>query len=334
MPLITVLLPVYNAEEYLEEALLSLANQTLEDFEVLILEDGCIDKSESIALYFQEKDKRFRWIPRKENLGIIKTLNQGLKLANGQYIARMDADDISLPLKLEKQVQLMKAKPDIISCGTQIQCFDEDGDLGFYHLPTESDDIFAQWIYRPALVHATSLTKINVFEDLTYQENFLHAEDYHLWGEILLKGKVKNLNEVLYKVRIHHKSVSHQNNELQLENTKKIFAIWLSRMNIKPTDEELNLHRQAFVGNMEFSVSYLKKIDEWLQKLYVQNQKTKIFPEPNFTNLLQQIWAKHTLGYSSLGVSLWQIWKKSPLSKELLTNFQRFKFWVKCLMRR
>jgi len=334
MPLITVLLPVYNAEKYLKEALESLENQSFKDFEVLILEDGCRDKSGETALKFQEKDKRFQWISRKENLGITKTLNQGLKLADSQYIARMDADDISLPQRFEKQIKLMQENFNIISCGTQVQFFDNQGFSYNYLLPIKAENIFVEWIYRPALVHATSLTRRDIFKELRYDTDFLYAEDYHLWGEMLLKGKLHNTRETLYTVRNHKERVSQKHNALQNQNKKRVFKIWLERLGISPSENDLDLHFEIFGGKDNIDIHYIERVGEWLEKLHLQNQRTKIFPEPNFTNLLKRTWAKYTLGFSHLGISFWNIWKKNTLSEGLLTDFQKQKFWLKCLLKK
>ncbi len=120
-PKVTVLMPVYNAEKYLKTAIESILKQTFSDFELLIINDGSTDGSEEIIRSFN--DKRIRLFNNEQNLGIIKTLNKGLNLAKGEYIIRMDADDISLPDRLELQVKYMEENPGIGISGTQARIF-------------------------------------------------------------------------------------------------------------------------------------------------------------------------------------------------------------------
>src|SRR5436190_1597301 len=118
MPLVTVLLPCYNGELYIEEAVRSMMNQTYSNLEILIIDDFSSDNSNSILTRLATEDKRIRLVRNESNLKLIKTLNKGLGLATGIYIARMDADDISLPERIEKQMNFMLANPDMDLCGT------------------------------------------------------------------------------------------------------------------------------------------------------------------------------------------------------------------------
>ena len=120
-PKVTVLMPVYNGEKYLKEAITSILLQTFDDFEFLIINDGSSDASVDIIQSF--RDPRIRLVHNDTNIGLIATLNKGLKLAHGKYVARMDQDDISLPRRLEKQTYFMDNNPDVGVCGTWIKLF-------------------------------------------------------------------------------------------------------------------------------------------------------------------------------------------------------------------
>src|ERR1017187_7276972 len=120
-PYITVLMPVYNAAPFLREAIDSILNQTFKNFELLIINDGSTDNCEEIILTY--KDPRIRYIKNETNIKLISTLNKGIKLSKGKYIVRMDADDISFPDRIEKQVNYMETNPAIALCGTWFSSF-------------------------------------------------------------------------------------------------------------------------------------------------------------------------------------------------------------------
>ncbi|MFT5919102.1 MAG: glycosyltransferase involved in cell wall biosynthesis, partial [Granulosicoccus sp.] len=139
IPLVTVLLPVYNAEKFLEQAIRSVLDQTFTEFEFLIINDGSTDRSEEIIVSFN--DSRIRYIKNETNLKLIKTLNKGIEFASGKYIARMDADDISLPTRFEQQVALLEKQPEIGVCGTNCIIFTTKGEESPSQYASDNDEI-------------------------------------------------------------------------------------------------------------------------------------------------------------------------------------------------
>ena len=117
-PMVSVLMAVYNAEKYLTEAVESILVQTFADFEFLIIDDGSVDGSAAILEDYAESDERVKVIHNSENLGLTKSLNIGLKLTQGKFIARIDADDVAVPERFEKQITFMDDHPDIGVCGS------------------------------------------------------------------------------------------------------------------------------------------------------------------------------------------------------------------------
>ena len=122
-PLVTVLIPAYNAEKTLEAALDSVLSQTYHNLEVLLINDGSTDETGEIGLQYSRMDSRIIYIEGEENKKLVKVLNQGLLLAKGKYIARMDADDLCRPDRIRKQVDYMEAHPDVAICGTWMKTF-------------------------------------------------------------------------------------------------------------------------------------------------------------------------------------------------------------------
>jgi glycosyltransferase involved in cell wall biosynthesis len=196
----SVLIPVYNAERYLEEAINSILNQTLSDFEVIIVDDGSTDASLSILNSFAQRDSRIHIISRP-NTGIVGALNDGLKMCSGKYIARMDADDLCRMDRFELQVQRMEAEPEIVALGSCATIIDPEGDvLGAAQLPLEHEQIDAQHlkgvssIFHPAvMIRRDVICQLNGYRKLAWP-----AEDMDLWLRLAEKGKVANLPEQLF----------------------------------------------------------------------------------------------------------------------------------------
>ena len=195
---ITVLMPVYNAEKYLKESIESILNQTFKNFEFLIIEDGSTDSSVEIIRSFS--DPRIRLIQNEKNLGITATLNKGIELASSELIARMDADDISLPERLEKQFDYFQKNPECALLSTAVRRFNSEGTKNkimehnlehFYYF-----SIFNTWIKHPTVMYKRSAVK----EVGKYSRTY--AEDFNLWSKIIRKYNFYHINEVLLDYRI------------------------------------------------------------------------------------------------------------------------------------
>ena len=221
-PLVTVLMPCYNAMPFLEEALVSITNQTYRNLEILCINDGSLDNTGEVLEQFAKNDDRIKVINNEVNLKLIGTLNNGVSLAKGEYIARMDADDVCLPERIEKQLNyLFDTNSDIVGCNAF--SINEDGEtIGNHQLKNISanESTFASFLFTP-LIHPTVLGKKDVFQDNPYlkEEKALHTEDYELWCRLIRKGyKISNLEDRLFKLRANSQSVSSQFEEIQKIN--------------------------------------------------------------------------------------------------------------------
>lgn len=209
MPKVTVLMAVYNGECYLREAIDCFLHQTFRDFEFLIINDGSTDHSREIILSYD--DPRIRLVDNEYNLGLAKSLNKGLELAAGQYIARQDADDISDPERLEKQVAFLDSNPMVALTGTLYETIDAHGKLiERIAMPCGFTDI--RWcllFFNPFSHSAVMFRKSVVLERIGfYNEALRYSEDYELWSRIVRRLEVANLNEYLAKVRVSPESMT------------------------------------------------------------------------------------------------------------------------------
>mgnify|MGYP000856632615 FL=1 len=198
-PRVTVLMPVYNGEKHLKEAIESILNQTFNDFEFLIINDGSTDDSEKIILSYS--DPRIHLF-NQENQGLSNTLNKGIKLSSGEFIARMDQDDISLSSRLDEQIKFMDANPDVGICGTYAILINERGEgVGRAVYPSEHEDIKAQLLFSSSVVHPSVVFRKNIFINHNLEYTSGKSEDYDLWVRAVRVTKLVNINKFLFKYR-------------------------------------------------------------------------------------------------------------------------------------
>ncbi len=201
-PKVSVLMPVYNTAPYLSEAMDSMLSQTFMDFELIVLDDCSPDHAEEILdRYDDPRIVRYRGT---RNEGLSNVLNIGLEMARGEYIARMDSDDISMPDRLQVQVDFLEQRPEIDLVSVGMQLFGAKKEVWVRERDLEKVKINALF-YSPVL-HASSIWRKDSFErnGLRFRQEMVPAEDYDLWTRALVSGlKLVNLPEVLYKYRIH-----------------------------------------------------------------------------------------------------------------------------------
>lgn len=214
-PVISVIMPVYNGEKYLRAAIDSVLGQTYRDYEFIIINDGSRDGTQNIIDSYQ--DPRIVTVVQ-ENMGVARSLNKGLSMAKGEYIRRHDADDVSLPQHLEKQVLFMEEHPEYALISDQIAYMTDRGKRAIKYRNPRQDffkgrpfvdvDYNTYTRYRP-VIHATVLMRTRVVQELGgYRTGFLTSEDVDLWLRILDKHRIAVLNQCMYFVRLNEASIT------------------------------------------------------------------------------------------------------------------------------
>jgi glycosyltransferase involved in cell wall biosynthesis len=224
-PKVSVLMCVYNGENYLPDAIESILSQSFEDFEFVIVDDGSNKNTKDLLALYQ--DPRIVFITNPENIGLTKSLNIGLSHCRGEYIARMDGDDISHPKRLEKQVLFLDEHSEIAVLGTQIRQIDEAGKnprLSLFKKGTTPLSCRWQSIFDSPITHSSAMFRreIIVNELDGYDEEFRTSQDYELWIRILRYHKITNLDETLVDFRSHDDSVS---KKYSIDNILKVAKI-------------------------------------------------------------------------------------------------------------
>lgn len=212
-PEVTVLMSVYNGEKFLHEAIQSIINQTYKNYEFIIINDASNDHTEQIIKSFS--DRRIRYFKNNENLGLASCLNKGILLSKGKYIARMDADDISMPTRLEKQVCFMNENPDCGVLGTWIKLFPVGKTI---KPPLVHEEIYALLFQNNAIAHPSAIlrTKVIIDNHCLFNPDFKMAQDYELWSRLIEITKFSNLPEILLLYRRHQFQISSYANKEQL----------------------------------------------------------------------------------------------------------------------
>ena len=260
-PKISVLMATHNREDFVGESIESILSQSFRDFEFIIIDDASTDETVNIIEKYAKKDKRIKVYKNRENLGLIKTLNRGLSVASGEYIARMDDDDISLPNRFQKQVDFLEKNSDVTVVGTYVKMFP----FGEWSLNTSNPDELAIILnFYNCISHPSVMIRKKFLVDnkLLYDPKAIHTEDYCLWKDILLKGgKITNIPEPLIKMRNHLNriSVNAPTSKIMEINAKKIKRELLERFFQGEELDEIILKTQNFPKCDE--KTFLKIID-------------------------------------------------------------------------
>lgn len=224
VPTISVVLPVHNGEAYLREALESILAQTFRDFELIGIDDGSTDGTLAILEEYAKRDDRVRIVSREQR-GLVATLNEGIDLARGAWIARMDADDIAMPNRFAIQLaQLKRSQADF--CGGAVRCF---GDwVAVWHYPVNHEACEVHMLFDVPFAHPAVMGRRDAFRSLRYSEDFLHCEDYDLWQRAWAAGyRFTNAPEVVLRYRVHGRQVSSRHQGWQRQSANRVrFRHW------------------------------------------------------------------------------------------------------------
>ncbi|OGZ02428.1 MAG: hypothetical protein A2430_02025 [Candidatus Liptonbacteria bacterium RIFOXYC1_FULL_36_8] len=274
-PKISVLMSVYNGKKYLKEAIDSILNQTFRDFEFIIINDGSTDTTADILSSYS--DPRLKIITNPVNLDLTKSLNIGLNLAKGEFIARQDADDLSLPNRLEKQLSFMEKNKDISLIGSWAKIIDNKGQfVKNNYSPSDSDFLKFQinFIKNP-LIHSSIFFKRDILKEVKqYDKNFIYAQDFSFYSKIIRKYKISVVPQILIKYRDHAETISRTTNklEIQRENAKKIifenmnFYCYLDWENFSLLYKALNRQKIGLIALVKSIILWKKIFQSYLLK--------------------------------------------------------------------
>lgn len=258
-PLISVILPAYNAEKYLAQAINSILNQKCRDFELLVINDGSTDNTEEVIRSFS--DSRIRYIKNDNNLGLIGTLNKGISLSAGKYIARMDADDISRDIRFEQQVKYLESNPEVVICSSsRIEFSDLSERQHISFVPLDDISIRISSIFSTPFTHPAVMMRRDIVVDnnISFDLAYKYAEDYDFWIKILMHGKGYNFKVPLLLYRDTPNSQTNIGVERAIERKNTISAI--QKKALKAIGLELNQRDLDFMYILSLS-NHIKELD-------------------------------------------------------------------------
>ena len=239
-PLLSVVMSVYNGETYLADAVDSILAQTFRDFEFIIIDDGSSDGSLGILQDYAARDPRIR-IVEQENTGLTIALCRGVEMSRGTYVARMDADDISLPNRFEKQIALLEMRPDLSASTCGVEHFFDDGSISHIaHIAINPQLIPLYMCFSNRIGgHGQVMFRRSAYDAAGgYDPSFRYAQDYDLWTRLLDTGGFGVLDDTLYRFRTGHDSISKRSKSAQTDNSLRTTRSQYEKVTGQPIDLE------------------------------------------------------------------------------------------------
>lgn len=288
---ISVILPVYNSQEFISQSINSVLNQTYKNFELIIIDDGSTDNSKEICKNLTKKDDRIVFIDNA-HIGLTKSLNKALEIAKGKFIARQDADDVSLPKRFEKQINWFLKDERRVLCGTNCKILNKNNVYkNNKSLKFTNGGITKKLKYSNCFVHSSTMFLRNSAKNLkNYDENLEYAQDYDLWWKLTTLGEVGNLNEKLLILRNRENSISVKNKNNQtlnfIKSCVKFYAYNKKIIGINENKDIKFYENNDLTKNKIKVMKYLynDKLDE---KIYFKDLNLKqLFELFSYPNLL------------------------------------------------
>ncbi|MCF8369945.1 MAG: glycosyltransferase [Bacteroidales bacterium] len=317
-PLLSIIMLSYNAELYLNEAIESVLNQDLNNYELIIIDDGSSDNSLNIIKSFN--DKRIKIHQNETNQGIVYSRNKGIRLSSGKYIGMLDSDDIALPGKFRKQVEFLEEHPDFGMVGSWALLIDKNGKLlrKKWKLSGIPDKIPSIMLFKNYFVQSSVVFRRDVLPDYLYKTGYEIVEDYKLWMDILKKAKAWNLPEYLVKYRVHGKNMTITGEKIVKDNLVAVYKELIEELGIEPTEEEIKIHHIIREGLLIQDIKTFRKAKNWLIKLLYYNSVKKIYERRSFAEMLLNRWTK----------MVWLSRKSNPLVAVYFLNFSIIKEYL------
>lgn len=329
-PKVSVIMPVYNAEENLAESIQSILNQSFADFEFLVFNDGSTDDSAVIIEKFAKSDSRITFFNYSQNLGYIKRLNEGIKTSKGKYIARMDSDDISHQDRFYLQFKKLEANPKLVVCGSSYQNIGTK--KGVAILPTTNTDIKLKLLSITPFCHPSVLIRKSILTDhaIYYDEKSVPFEDFELWTRLAMYGEFHNISKVLLFYRNHNNNISQPENRtiVQRQRRETLNKNYLKKI-IFAYPLSYDLLNQMFRKKVPFSLNELYNLSSNITKVklnqYFQNQ----ISQNEFQTTLRTHFFETCTSNTRHGLPLFFLYLKSKMT---IKSFElNFLFFIKAL---
>ncbi|WP_298302676.1 glycosyltransferase family A protein [Flavobacterium sp.] len=288
LPEISVVMPVYNAEKYLNEAIDSVLNQTYSNFELIILNDKSTDSSKAIIESYLAKDSRIVFINKETNVGPANLRNEGFDLARGTYIALLDADDIAKPTRFEKQIAVLKNNSEIGICGTWFTTFGDKEKSKVIQHPEMHNQIKVNFLIDCTIGNSTAFFRKEILGDIRYDKEYVPVEDYHLWSRLIVKTQFYIIQESLVDYRIHDSNISQTKIDNVKRSNRRIKIGLLKQFGIEENNPKINIFIHLIEGQKCLDFKEIKLASECYNHLINQNNILGNFDTVLLEKMLQK----------------------------------------------
>ena len=320
-------MPVFNGERYLTESINSVLNQSFKNFEFIIINDFSTDKTNHILSEYKSLDNRVIIINNLKNKGIAYSLNEAIKISKSDLIVRMDADDICMPTRFQKQFDYMSTNPLIAVSGTGALINNSNRLLKDYFIPfTKDAHIKAQLLFETPFVHPSIIFRKEVFfhNKLQYNSAYSRAEDYKLWTEFSRISNMGNIADICINYRVNRNSVSNKYKSVQLNDAGLIREEYFKQLGIPFTESELILHNRIPIYNDWFTLKDLNEVEKWFFKLLDLNRENQYFDQSALTDVLSTYWERAIIKSKLTLLRSWKLYRQSVLFNKQIFNLRNF----------
>lgn len=332
-PVVSIVIPVYNAEPYLAESIRSVLAQIWTDYEVIIVDDCSTDRSPEIARSFG--DPRIRYFRNERNQGVAASRNRGIRLARGEFVAQMDQDDIARPYRIAAQVAFLRGHPEVGMCGGDIIKFFPNS-RHLIRFPREHEEIRVTQLFHSGFAHPTVMSRRAVLlgNGLFYDETCRNLEDYELWCKLVEKTRVANLGQVLLEYRSHASQLSRESSEYFTNLLRRLHRRVLEPILPDLTEEDLRLHHQISLFGDTNDISSLLRVSAWLNRLVEANRQRGFYDPAVMERVFGRKWAWLCRQAAGSGFAVFRVYWRDPLSRSVHWSLDTLKLLVKCALRR
>ena len=284
-PLISVIMSVYNEEKYIKDAVESILNQTRSEFELIIIDDCSTDRTVEIIRTFG--DDRIHLIQNESNQGLTKNLNYALSISRGQFIARMDGDDISMPDRFARQIDYLETHPELVLVSCQTMTFGEQNLV--QRRKEDASMLRCMMLIHPVLAHPGFMVRSWVFlrEGYRYDESFRQAQDYDLVARITEKFQVGICPYILLKYRTHTGQVSDKAMGKQFANADRVRSYLLSKLGIHWTPDQIGQYHKLILETHTEDIQDFVNVEHLLSEIIEKNRINGIYPQKTLEKCLR-----------------------------------------------
>jgi len=319
MPKVSVIMTTYNGEKYVAKAIQSILNQTLKDFELVVVDDGSTDNTVSIIKKLRDQDPRIQFFQNEKNQGISFSTNRAIEKSVAPYIAPLDQDDIAEPNRLQIEFDFMEKHPDFGFVGGWTSLIDEyDRSLRVTYKSTLTPLMIpGTLLFVNCFDNGSTMIRKEALPNGEVYRNMSPAQDYDLWLRIDTKWKMWNMPYVFLNYRIHPNNTSTVQRIKRKEVVRTMLREALMRIGIEPTEEELDIHYTSDMYYGEHLLQFFDNRDAWLQKVKKQNDIVQYYDRKAFEQVVALRWLNTCSKNTQLGLRTWKRFWQSELSKEL-----------------